>query len=274
VIDRDRNNGSPFLFIVTIFALTLPFYVYGDTSVLPDSFHIYAPAFIFASALPASMATLFLYRERGRSAVRELGKNVFDPGRIKDKRLYIPILLLMPVTMVATYFLMPLIGKPIPDPRFPILMAPVLFVGFFIFAIGEEAGWSGYLIDGLQHRWGALASSIVLGTVWAAWHIVPFIQAHHASNWWVVWQCLDAVLLRILMVWIYNNTKRSVFAMVLFHAMINESDFMFPNLGSYFDPFFPFVIHAVMVALVVWLWGGKTLAQYRFATPGKSASMT
>ena len=140
----------------------------------------------------------------------------------------------MPATMLATYFLMPLIGKPIPDPHFPMLMAPVLFAVFFVLAIGEEAGWSGYVIGGLQARWGALVSSIVLGIAWAAWHIVPFIQAHHASNWWTVWQCLGTVPLRVLMVWIYNNTGRNILAMVLFHAMINESEMMFPNLGSHY----------------------------------------
>jgi membrane protease YdiL (CAAX protease family) len=52
--------------------------------------------------------------------------------------------------MLAEYFLMPLIGKPIPDPQFPMLMAPVLFAVSFVLAIGEEAGWSGYVIGGLR----------------------------------------------------------------------------------------------------------------------------
>ena len=47
--------------------------------------------------------------------------------------------------------------------------------------------------------------------------------------------------------------------MVLFHAMINESEMMFPDLGSHYDPFVPFVILTVMAVIVV-VWGGKTLA--------------
>jgi uncharacterized protein len=62
------------------------------------------------------------------------------------------------------------------------------------------------------------------------------------------------------MVWIYNNIGRSIPAMVLFHAMINESEMMFPNLGSHYDPFVPFVILTVMAAIVVFLCGGTTLA--------------
>jgi membrane protease YdiL (CAAX protease family) len=258
-MERVSKDRSPFLFILMVFLLSIPFYWFSDRSVLPKSFHIYAPAFIFATIIPVSLANLFLYREQGWDAVTNLWRNVFDYKRIGNKLWYIPIFLLMPATMVATYFLMPLIGKPIPDPHFPILMVPVLFAVFFVLAIGEEAGWSGYVIGGLQARWGALTSSIVLGITWAAWHIVPFIQAHHASNWWTVWQCLGTVPLRVLMVWIYNNTGRSILAMVLFHTMINESEMMFPNLGSHYDPFVPFVILTVMASIVVFVRGGTSI---------------
>jgi hypothetical protein len=117
-----------------VFLLSIPFYWFNDRSVLPKSFHSYAPTFIFATIIPVSLANLFLYREQGWDAVTNLWRNVFDYKRIGNKLRYIPIFLLMPATMVATYLLMPLIGKPIPDPRFPILMAPVLFAVFFVLA--------------------------------------------------------------------------------------------------------------------------------------------
>ena len=262
--DFATRGRRPCLFMLTLFVLSIPFYVFGDRPVLPASVHLYAPAFIFASILPVSLANLFLHRERGWAGVRDLWKNVFDVGRIRNKLWYIPIFLLMPAVLTASYFLMPLIGRPIPDPHVSVLAAPFLFLVFLVFAIGEEAGWSGYVIDGLQDRWSALTSSLVLGLVWAAWHVIPFVQAHHASNWWVVWQCAGTIALRVLMVWIFNNTGKSVFAMVLFHAMINEGEFMFPNLGSYYDPLLPFVILTAVAAIVVFLWGGKTLARYRF----------
>jgi membrane protease YdiL (CAAX protease family) len=145
------------------------------------------PAFIFASILPVSTATVFLYRECGWHGVRDLWKRIFEYRQIADKRWLFPTVLLMPATMVASYFSMRMMGKSIPDSHISIFIAPVLFVVFFVFAIGEEGGWSGYVIDGLQNRWTALTSSIALGSVWAAWHIVPYVQAHHSSNWWVVW---------------------------------------------------------------------------------------
>jgi uncharacterized protein len=254
----------PLMFILLLFLISVPFYLLSDQPVLPKSLHMYAPTFIFAPFIPALLASIFLYRERGWDGVRGLWQNVFDFKRIRAKVWYIPIFVLMPATMLATYFLMPLIGRAIPDPQFSILVGLPLFAVFVIFAIGEEVGWSGYVIDALQARWSALTSGVVLGVVWAAWHVIPFVQAHHASNWWVVWQCAGTITLRVLMVWIYNNTDKSIFAMVLFHAVLNESEFMFPNLGSYYDPLLPFVILTVVTAVVVYLWGGKTLAQFAF----------
>ncbi|HEU0113987.1 MAG TPA: CPBP family intramembrane glutamic endopeptidase, partial [Thermomicrobiales bacterium] len=48
---------------------------------------------------------------------------------------------------------------------------------FFIPALTEEAGWSGYVIDPLQSRWSALSAAMVVGLVWAVWHAVPYLQA-------------------------------------------------------------------------------------------------
>jgi hypothetical protein len=65
------------------------------------------------------------------------------------------------------------------------------------------------------------------------------------------------------MVWLYNNTGRSVFGMILFHAMINMGSV--PDYGFPYDPILVSVILAVAVAAVVFLWGPRTLARYRYA---------
>jgi len=50
-------------------------------------------------------------------------------------------------------------------------------------------------------------------------------------------QCLFTVAPRVLLVWIYNNTGKSVFAETVCHAMSNVRIFL-PNYGSYYDPRF------------------------------------
>ena len=65
--------------------------------------------------------------------------------------------------MVLSYVLMRLTGVPVPIPQFTAPAALVLALAFFVAALGEELGWSGYVIDPMQKRWGALPGRHNLG---------------------------------------------------------------------------------------------------------------
>jgi hypothetical protein len=52
---------------------------------------------------------------------------------------------------------------------------------------------------------------------------------------------------------------------ILFHAMVNVSEFSFPNYGSHYDPFISCIIFALVAAIVVFMWGPRTFTRYRFA---------
>lgn len=68
----------------------------------------------------------------------------------------------MPVLMVTSYWAMRLLNVPLPEYPAPFRLAPVLLLVFFIGAVGEEVGWSGYAIGPMQSRWEALNASILL----------------------------------------------------------------------------------------------------------------
>jgi hypothetical protein len=110
-----------------------------------------------------------------------------------------------------------------------------------------------------------LKASLILGIIWATWHVIPFVQTGNPSSW-ILWKSLSTVAIRILIVWLYNNTGKSVFASILFHDMTNISEFLFPNYGSHTDPFVTSMITWFMVAIVVFGWGAKTLAKYKYAS--------
>jgi membrane protease YdiL (CAAX protease family) len=122
----------------------------------------------------------------------------------------------------------------------------------------------GYAVDPMQERWSALTTSIALGLVTAIWHFVPLIQMGRTPTW-IAWWSLSAVGIRILTVWLYNNTGRSLFAAIVFHAMNNLSFALFPNYGSHWDPAVTGVITTIAAVIVTLLWGSRTLAQYRYA---------
>jgi membrane protease YdiL (CAAX protease family) len=259
------SRRSPLKFFLLVFIISAPFRLMGDMAEqkLPLPFNLPVGALVLVC--PMIAALILIYMENGLDGVKQLLMRPFDFKRIKGKIWYVPIFFLMPCIIVMEYGLMKLMWIEIPNFQFSVLMVPVYFVVFFIGGIGEEIGWTGYATDPLQDRWNALEVGIILGTVWTMWHITPWVQAHYTPIW-VAGQSVTSIVLRILIVWIYNNTGRSVFAAISFHAMVNVSELvLFPIYGSYYDPVITFVFMAVTAAIVIFLWGPKTLARYRYA---------
>jgi membrane protease YdiL (CAAX protease family) len=177
---------------------------------------------------------------------------------------YIPIILLMPGIAVLAYGLMRLLRLPLPIPEFPDLAALLMFPAAFVAALGEELGWLGYAIDPMQDRLNALQVSILLGLIGAAWYIVPLVQADRSPTW-IAWQCLNLVATQVLLVWLYYNTGKSVFAAALCHAMVNVSWQLFPNYGSHYDPRIIGLITAFAAVMVTVIWELRTLTCNRNA---------
>lgn len=258
------TSKSPLKFFLLVLVLSIPFWLVGFLD-LPKILPINLPVSAMMFVCPMVAALILVNQENKPNGMKELLKRTFDFKRIKNKFWYAPILLFMPVVMLLSYGLMHLLERELPEPYIPFYAIPIFFLMFFIGAIGEEIGWSGYITDPLQDRWGALGASIFLGAVWAVWHIVPWFQGHYSPEG-VAWQCAATVVMRILIVWLYNNTGKSVLATILFHTTINVSIYLFPNYGSGYDPFITFIILAIAAAIVTFLWGSETLARYRYTS--------
>jgi membrane protease YdiL (CAAX protease family) len=167
---------------------------------------------------------------------------------------------------------MVLSGTPIPDARVPVVALPVVFLFFFILAAGEEVGWMGYAFEPLEARGGALKASLVLGMIWAFWH-VPFFVFMMRDRMILVAQILTLVGTRVLVAWIFNNTGKSVFAAIVFHAADNTALVTLPQIQAI--PTWA-VLHCglVLVAAVAitLLWGPRTLSRFRFGSSQSEAS--
>jgi membrane protease YdiL (CAAX protease family) len=163
--------------------------------------------------------------------------------------------------MVLSYTVMRLAGT-VPASQIEALPTFTLCTIFFVSALGEELGWSGYVIDPMQHYWNALQASVVLGFVWAIWHFVPLLQAHRSLPW-IAWWSLGTVASRVIIVWLYNNAGKSVFAATLSHATLDVSWQLFPIHGSFYDPRITGVITAIAAAIITVVWRPATLVRDR-----------
>jgi len=254
---------SPLTFFLLVFAFSIPFLVAGaltGSQLLPG-----LPFSALGFLCPAVAAAILVYRADGRAGVFALLKRSFDFKRIGAKAWLLLLILLEPIIMALSYLVIRLTGVTIPLPQISVLPALALFVAFFFGGLGEELGWSGYAIDPLQDRFGALKGSLLLGVVWVVWHYIPLLQAHRSMEY-IAWWSLGTLAERVIIVWLYNNTGRSVFVAAVFHAMSNLTWQLFPVNGSYYDPRVTSLITAIVAVAVVIVWGQHTLTRRK--TPG------
>jgi CAAX protease family protein len=233
---------SPLEFFALVFALSIPIWL-----VEPREWPITA-----AVGTPLLAGLLLAYRENGSDGVRRLLGRVFDCRRIRNRIWYLPTLLLMPMLSLVSYAVMRLAGLPLrAEPSNLLLAVPAFFALFFILAIGEETGWTGYATDPLLERWGPLTTAVILGVVTSLWHLVPLIRMGRTPEW-IAWWMLWSAPQRVFFVWLYTGTGRSLFAAILLHATVNlsvSSPFL-PRHGSVLDIAVAAVVTAGAAALV------------------------
>jgi uncharacterized protein len=88
--------------------------------------------------------------------------------------------------------------------------------------LGEELGWRGFAIPHMLKRAPAVTASLVLGVLWAAWHLPLF---------WTDGAPLEGTSLAVLFArlpaaavaytWLLQHTKGSVLIAALFHGALN-----------------------------------------------------
>jgi membrane protease YdiL (CAAX protease family) len=112
----------------------------------------------------------------------------------------------------------------------------VLFVYVFFLGgpLGEEPGWRGFALPRLQRMHGPLVGSLILGPLWALWHLPFFwVPAWNfpptVAN--IVLFVIASIPVTIILTWIFNNTNGSVFIAILGHWSF---DFTFVILNLLF----------------------------------------
>jgi uncharacterized protein len=115
----------------------------------------------------------------------------------------------------------------------------VNFVIIFFFGgpLAEEPGWRGFALPRTQaryadRRFGPLWGALLLGLVWAFWHLPDFLTSAQGGGPGTGWGefftnlpifVVMVVAINIVMTWVYNHTQGSLFIAMLLHASINTS---------------------------------------------------
>jgi len=115
----------------------------------------------------------------------------------------------------------------------PFWVYPInLLIVFFIGGGQEELGWRGFALPAAQGQLSAFSSSLLVGVVWAGWHLPLFVLPNTPQGDLPFLPYLLAVVgLSVVLTWLYNGSGGSVLVAMLFHGGINPLGAYFPTGG-------------------------------------------
>lgn len=105
-----------------------------------------------------------------------------------------------------------------------LLMIVSIFIFMMVGIWGEEVGWRGFALPKLQEKYHPLLASLILGAIWAIWHLpLFFIKGSQQAQLGMTYFFLATLGYSILYSWIYNGSKESLFMIWLLHSMNNAT---------------------------------------------------
>lgn len=142
--------------------------------------------------------------------------------------------------------------------RIPLYVASFVFV-LLIGGGQEELGWRGWLLPRLQERRSPLVASLLVGAVWAAWHLPLFVlgglgYGGHSLALYVP----GVVAASVVFTWLHNTTGGSVVPALLLHAQMNTASALVPivdveEVGAWFTDAVQIAVTVGFVAIAVLL---------------------
>jgi membrane protease YdiL (CAAX protease family) len=255
-------SRSPLAFFAVVLALAIPIWLASRFVGVIGSLKIPITDLMLGFT-PLTAAIILIWRQEGAGGVVTLLKRAVDIRGLTRTRWFGPVIGLAPLVYGVTYLILHLAGHGgTVEPH--VLRLPFMAAIIFLLAIGEEGGWTGYLIDPLQARFGALGASLIIAVPWWLGHL-PSIAEIGGTASDMAWWFPGAIALRILITWLYNNSGGALAAAVLFHTVLNVARLAsYPTIGTHYDPVYQamgYAIFSILAVIVVAVWGARTLTR-------------
>jgi uncharacterized protein len=205
---------------------------------------------------PAIAALLAAALTGGRAAVSELGSRLVR-WRV-GWQWYLVVILGPAVFSLAVAGVYVLLGGSWADAAPPALLeGPLVLLPLFLViltltdGLGEELAWRGFALPRLLTRHNALVASLILGLIWALWHLPLVWTEGNAMYHQPVWLLLvDIPAKSVLFTWVFLHTRGSVLLAMLFHGATNLF-IVSPDVASTGDLTLPLLAAAAKWVLVV-----------------------
>jgi membrane protease YdiL (CAAX protease family) len=237
--NQQTSNSSslgPLVARHPVVAFLIMVYAFGWTILIAAAGYFGLPmllssslAMVFGLALPAFLVAA---ATSGKAGVRDLLARCLRWRVGIGWYLLASLGLLFATLLVASVFLgvAPLEALVEKWPLFFTMFLPGILIPLVITHLAEEAGWTGFMQDTLQERRGPLLASILVAPAFVLFHFpLTFLEAPRITLAVVQFalvqlavQVVVVVFFRVVIMWLYNGTGRSVLIVALFHSSFNS----------------------------------------------------
>ena len=193
-----------------------------------------------------------------------------------------PIWYIIALFVPFVFYLVPigismLLGNPFlaPSLEYWIMFLPMFLYMFIQAGLGEEIGWRGFATPKLSENNTVLVSSLIVGLVWAVWHIPLYffpgfiqyetsVQFGFATSF--IAYSIMVLAYAVIFTWVYNVSEGNLWIPVLMHTSINVFGWFLNFIGFLtaegFVTMISYVIIWVVFAIIVTIvYGPKNLSK-------------
>lgn len=235
--DRERaSDGSLFKFFSLTFALTWCSWIafaavagrFGTG--VPALAGLATPLLYLGIFAPAIVALSLAARAEGRGGVRALLRRLFQ-WRVGLRWYVFAVSYMAVIKLTSAVVRRVAIGE---WPTFGheawyVMLAATVVSTVVGGQAGEELGWRGYALPRLEARLGLARASVLLGMIWACWHLpFFFIPGIDKTGQSFPMYLLQLTALSVAIAWLYRHTNGSLLLTMLMHSAINNTKDIVP----------------------------------------------
>jgi membrane protease YdiL (CAAX protease family) len=182
---------------------------------------------------PVIGALVSLYTINGKDSVKKHLKSFLSLNF--GWKVWLAIFLVLGLSNFIIWFVPGLFGtERTPSNVSGVYFFPLFFFFFTIFGGGqEEIGWRGYILPFLEKRYGLLIGSLILGTIWAIWHIpLFFTPGTNQTQMNFLAYLLLLIGLSWFFSWIIEASGSRLLSGLIAHGALNTFFEFFPLLSE------------------------------------------
>ncbi len=230
--------------------------------------------FMFGGFTPSILGLLLSRITDGKVGLRSLLRRSLQ---VKiSLKWYLLILIIILISGLMQIMLNIILGNTF-DFRILIQQLPSFIPLIIIGPFSEEYGWRGYFLDKLQENFSPINSAIITGIIWGLWHLPLFFMvgtSQKVLNIPFFGFLIDTTAVSIIMTWIINNSKSSIWSAIFFHwiytymAQVVSTGVKISIIYNWLEPL-PYVIVSIII-IIRWKNGRSKINKKPGLTPAST----